>query len=257
MRKALLASVSAVVLSSSAYAKAPPPPPPMSWVGFYIGANAGYAWAKSNPSFIGDVSGAPFFLFSNGTNGSPPSLNPRGFIGGGQVGYNWQMGQWVYGVEADFSGLSAKNEATVSPFFTGKSLPNTLSWSSHYDWLFTARVRGGMTIAPNWLLYVTGGFALTQVSDSVTCMGTSFACGNSSGTAPFMTTWSQSSTLAGGTFGGGTEWMFSPNWTARVEYLYAKFQNNTPSSSAPAGIPALFSFSHDLNLVRFAVNYKF
>jgi outer membrane immunogenic protein len=259
MRKTLLASVSAVVLSSAAVmpAKAGPPPPPMpTWTGFYAGLNAGGAWGNSNPALIQPVTGAPFFL--TGTTQDPPGLSPRGFIGGGQAGYNWQTGQWVFGGEVDFSGLNAKADATVSPFFTGKGA-NSVTWSSRYDWLFTARLRGGYTVAPNWLLYVTGGLAVTQVRDSVTCTAVGNGCGSFA--VPQSLTWSGTSTLASGTIGGGIETMLAPNWTARVEYLYAKFKDTTPNPVNPPvttpPIPPLFSFHHDLNVVRFAVNYKF
>ena len=255
MRKALLASVSAIALGCSATVPArATPPTPMTWTGFYVGANAGYAWGHSDTSLLHSAVGPPLFL--SGTLADPPGLNPRGFIGGGQAGYNWQTGQWVFGGEVDFSGLSAKADASISPFFTGKG-PNTVTWASQYDWLFTARVRGGFLVVPNWLLYATGGLAVTHVRDSVTCTvppGGNNDCINN---PPFGNlNWSSSSTLTGGTFGGGVETMFAPNWTARAEYLYAKFQDTSPSSTIPA-VPPFFSFSHNLNIVRFAINYKF
>jgi outer membrane immunogenic protein len=232
MRKSLLASASVLALSCSVAEAAPPAP--MTWTGFYIGANARYAWGNTDPTLI--VSPFPATAV--------PSLTPRGFIGGGQAGYNWQTGQWVFGGEIDFSGLDAKADAMVSPFFNFKG-SNSATWSSRYDWLFTARLRGGLTVAPNWLLYVTGGLAVTHVRDSATL--TTFAA-----------TWSESSTLTGGTIGGGLETMFAPNWSARIEYLYAKFKDTTPpqTSGLPV-IPPPFSFNHDLNVVRFAINYKF
>src|SRR4029078_10370624 len=108
MRKALLASVSVIALNSSLVmaadlpVKAPPMPavlPP--WTGFYIGLNAGFAWGRSDPTLTGNPNAAPLSL------GAPinptPHLKPNGFIGGGQVGYNWQSGQWVFGAEIDFS----------------------------------------------------------------------------------------------------------------------------------------------------------
>lgn len=237
MRKSLLASASVLALSCSVAEAAPPAP--MSWTGFYIGANAGYAWGNAGPTAIFDVGPtAP---------GVPPGLKPRGFIGGGQAGYNWQTGQWVFGGEVDFSGLDAKADATVSPFFAFKGTSSG-NWSSRYDWLFTARVRGGVAIAPNWLLYVTGGLAVTQVRDSATIS-------NPPGAA---LVFSETSTLAGGTVGGGVETMFAPNWSARIEYLYAKFKDTDPPlASGPVAIPPAFSFNHDLNVVRFAINYKF
>jgi len=256
VHKALLATVSAVALTCTAAMPAHAAPP-MNWTGFYVGANAGYAWGNANSSLIGSVTGSPFFL--TGTTGDPPGLTPRGFIGGGQAGYNWQMGQFVYGGEVDFSGLDAKADASLSPFFLGKGGNRIVTWSSRYDWLLTARVRGGYLIAPNWLLYATGGLAVTHVKDSVVCTPTPSACGDFSADT---LAWSDSTTLAGGTIGGGFEYMFGPYWTARVEYLYAKFKDTTPPVttypvSNPGFIPALFSFHHDLNIVRFAINYKF
>ncbi|HEY6023591.1 MAG TPA: outer membrane beta-barrel protein, partial [Pseudolabrys sp.] len=168
-------------------------------------------------------------------------------------------GQWVFGGEIDFSGLDAKADASLSPFFLGKGNNRTVTWSSRYDWLFTARLRAGFLVAPNWLVYATGGLAVTHVHDSVTCQSTVSACGDFAvGTLE----WSGSSTLTGGTVGGGIETMLAPNWTARVEYLYAKFKDTTPpvTTMPPFSVtvvPASFTFNHDLNIVRFAVNYKF
>jgi outer membrane immunogenic protein len=269
MRKTLLASVSAIVLTSSAVmaadmpvkARPLPPPPAPTWTGFYLGLNAGYAWGNADPTLIGPTT-VPPIIFP--TSQDPPSLKPRGFIGGGQAGYNWQTGQWVFGGEVDFSGLDAKADATVSPFFIGKGSLNTVTWSSRYDWLFTARLRGGFLVAPNWLLYATGGLAVTHVKDSVVCTSVPFSrCGVNSLAGSSMT-WSDSDTLTGWTIGGGIETMFAPNWTARVEYLYAKFKDTTPPVTSTSGFPpgfppiqSLFSFNHDLNVVRLAINYKF
>lgn len=234
MRKTLLASASVLALSCPAAQAAPPAA--MTWTGFYIGANAGYAWGNANPTQIEPLGPSA---------SAPPGLRPSGFIGGGQAGYNWQAGQWVFGGEIDFSGLDAKADAAVSPFFAFKG-PSSGSWSSRYDWLFTTRLRGGFTVTPNWLLYVTGGLAVTQVRDSATISN-----------PPLTFVFSESSTLTGGTIGGGIETMFAPNWSARIEYLYAKFKDTTPPLTSGTAIPAVYSFNHDLNLVRFAINYKF
>jgi outer membrane immunogenic protein len=270
VRKLLLTSVSAAVLSSSAVMAAdmavkarPMPAPVPTWTGFYAGLNAGYAWGTSDTTLVGSAALPPLEI--GFATGNPPSLSPRGFIGGGQAGYNRQMGQWVFGGEIDFSGLDAKANASLSPFFTGKGQQKTFTWSTRNEWLFTARLRGGVLVAPNWLLYVTGGLAVTQVNDSVACTSLpGSACGNSLGGSSV--TWSDSRTLTGGTIGGGVETMFAPGWTARAEYLYARFSDTTPPVTSTTGgpffpvttpIPSLFSFSHDLNVFRVAVNYKF
>ena len=248
---ALLASVAVIALNSNASAAAPMAAPVPLWTGFYVGLNAGYAWGTSDPQLIGPLSA--FAIES-------PGLNPHGFIGGGQAGYNWQSGQWIFGGEIDFSGLAAKADASASPFFAAKGASRSISWSSRYDWLFTARLRGGFLVAPNWLLYATGGLAVTHVNDSVVCTAPFTACSGFPG--PNTVTWSDSSTLTGGAVGGGLETMFAPNWFARVEYLYTKFKDTTPPvTSAPPfpfnNVSPLYSFNHDLNVVRFAINYKF
>jgi outer membrane immunogenic protein len=236
------------------------PPAPPSWTGFYVGLNAGYAWGDSDPSLVGSATAEPLF-FIGGASGTP-GLKPSGFIGGGQAGYNLQTGQFVWGGEVDFDGLDAKADASASPFFIGKNPNRTVSWSSRYDWLFTARLRGGVLVDPNWLLYVTGGLAVTHVHDSAMCTSsTSSTCGDTGVGSSI--SWSDSSTVAGGTVGGGVETRFAPHWTARVEFLYAKFKSTTasvtsaPGFPSPAAIPVVFNFEHQLDMVRFAINYQF
>jgi len=258
MHKTILATVSIAALGVStamaADLSAMPTKAPIfvapSWTGAYVGLNAGYGWGKSDGASI------PSDLHPL-LNANVPSLSPKGFIGGGQVGYNWQTGPWVLGAELDFSGMNVKADKRVSPFFIGKG---SATYSTQYDWLLTARARAGITFAQNWLLYVTGGLAVTQVKDAI-----------SGGEVFFpneLTVWSGSKTLVGGTVGGGLEYAFAPNWSMKAEYLYAKFEDSAPpmtySSPLPSpgfgsrdGYGTIAKFSHDLNIVRVGVNYKF
>lgn len=249
MYRTFLATASMIAIGSSAAFAADLRPipmkapayaaPPASWTGFYIGLNAGYAWGNAN--------GSPLDIFT------VVSPQPKGFIGGGQIGYNWQTGPWVLGGELDFSGLDLKANQSVTPFFVGKGTPNSATFSSQYDWLATARLRAGVTLAPNWLLYVTGGLAVTHAKDSIT--GTNFFGPNTS------VTWSDSKVLYGGTIGGGLEFAFATNWSAKVEYLYAKFNDTTPLETASTNVNFLVrpisTVNHDLNIVRVGINYKF
>jgi outer membrane immunogenic protein len=106
---------------------------------------------------------------------------------------------------------------------------------------------------------------VTHVKDSVLCAAAPNGLCGSSAHGGSSVTWSDSAILTGGTVGGGIETMFAPNWIARVEYLYAKFDNTTPAVTATTGGPfgagnpiqPLFTFNHTLNLVRFAINYRF
>jgi len=86
--------------------KAPPPMPVFSWTGWYIGGNAGYGWgSNTNPRMTPDPTDllgfGPFFAAGGNVF---PNLTPKGFIGGGQIGYDWQFNNWVLGLVADFQG---------------------------------------------------------------------------------------------------------------------------------------------------------
>jgi outer membrane immunogenic protein len=242
------ASAFAADLGARTYTKAPAMAPAWSWTGAYVGLNAGYAWGNSNTS----LSNADVFE-GIALVGSFPSLKPEGFIGGGQIGYNWQSGMLVLGAELDFSGLSVKATETVDPLAAAFANNFAGTFSSQYDWLLTARGRLGVTVAPNWLLYVTGGLAVTRARDSVNLVNT----GNN-----FFANYASSKTLTDGTVGGGVEYAFAPNWSAKVEYLYAKFGDTSPSFTTSSNVnilstPPIAKFDHSLNIVRAGVNYHF
>src|SRR2546430_2572887 len=140
LRRTLLASVGAIALfGSAAFAadlpsRAPPPvylppPPVFTWTGLYIGGNAGYTWAASRNVDTTTVAvfAAPTFeperALSSALATGAVSLNPNGFIGGGQIGYNFQFANsWVVGIEADIQGI-AGNNATGSFSRSGVPLP--------------------------------------------------------------------------------------------------------------------------------------
>jgi outer membrane immunogenic protein len=262
MRKTLLASASAVALSctavSAAQAAPPAPPPIYNWSGFYLGLNAGMGAADTTANFTQNAFASPFSMFSVGV---PPNLNTRGFVGGGQAGYNFQTGPYVYGVETDFTWMNLRGTATMSPFFTGKG-DNTASWTSNYNWLYTARLRGGITMGGNWLLYGTGGVAVVDVKDTALCMSSGSGCGSSITPSPQNIEWSKSSTLVGGVVGGGIETLFSPNWIFGVKALHVFLPSTTPglvthSTSFLGPVPASWSFDHNLTIVTLELTYKF
>jgi opacity protein-like surface antigen len=158
--------------------------------------------------------------------------------------------------------MNLRGTASTSPFFTGKG-DNTASWTSDYNWLYTARLRGGITIGGNWLLYGTGGVAVVDVKDTALCVSPGQGCGSSITPAfPQNIEWSKSSTLVGGVVGGGIETMFSPNWIFGVKALHVFLPSTTPglvthSTSFLGPVPPSFSFDHNLTLVTFEVTYKF
>lgn len=256
MRKIYLTTAAIVAISTSTAMAAdigamPPkayPPVTASWTGAYVGLNAGYAWGKADQTAVDNNFFPPRFgVFAT------PSLKPTGFIGGGQIGYNWQSGLLVLGSEVDFSGMGVKTDQTINPFFSGKP-NNSATYSSQYDWLLTARLRAGVTVAPNWLLYVTGGLAVTHVHDSISGNPRTFF-------GDTLITWSDSKTLYGGTIGAGMEYAFAPNWSMKVDYLYAAFNDTTPTVTSSVDLPVVLgpitSIKHNLNVVRAGINYKF
>lgn len=169
MTKSLLAAAAAVI-SSAAFAadlpskKAPilpPPPPPPAWTGFYLGLNAGYGWSASRDSVFGysDAVGDGFgALVRGGALPGSVSLSNDAFIGGGQLGYNYQFNaNFVAGVEADIQGV-ATNTATAGYAAGGAYVQATRS----LDYLGTVRGRLGYAVVPSLFVYATGGLAYGQ-----------------------------------------------------------------------------------------------
>ena len=116
--KAIAASAFAVMAATSAasaadlaarpYTKAPVMEPIYNWTGFYIGGNVGYSWGRSSDTST-LTNGAGVVLFTSGDG-----ANMDGVIGGGQIGYNWQVQNWVWGLEADIQGSDQKGTPRFS-----------------------------------------------------------------------------------------------------------------------------------------------
>lgn len=283
----LLATSGSALAADLATKKAPPAPlPTPMWKGFYVGLNAGGIWSNSGSAsvetypiyqpLLRDSANSPYYTSLNG------SLNigsTSGFIGGGQVGYNWQPGylnnNLVFGFEADIQGVvstgnTTRSINTISPLSNGGSLLNSMNANGNMDFFGTVRGRLGYLAMPNLLVYGTGGLAYGNVSYSVNLAQNGL---NVAGTASQIA-WGSgyySNVQVGWTAGGGAEWMFMPNWSAKVEYLYYDLGdnnleiNNTASglgTGAAAPLNALTPFTSSNiqghttgNLVRAGVNY--
>jgi outer membrane immunogenic protein len=253
LRRTLLASAGAIALTGAALAadlpsRAPPPvflppPPVITWTGLYLGINAGGTWSDSNtvdtasfPIFSSPTGGAPSVLWAAnsafGATGAVPVGSNGGFIGGGQIGYNYQFNNsFVAGIEADIQGVatstptgSVGNVVGPFPFFTAAEVIETsISSTKRLDDIGTIRGRLGFTITPTLLVYGTGGLAYGEVSTSTSIGQSDNNCAQFPGdcVAPAdFTNGSFSNSRVGWTAGGGFEWMFAPNWSAKVEYLY-------------------------------------
>jgi len=241
------------------------PPPAISWSGFYVGLNAGYAFNNSDSTFHNAATFPPFLpQIGQGATGVV-SVKNDGFIGGGQIGYNRQWSNFVVGVEADIQGIantsSTGSAVTVVPHpAPGAFFTTALSSSKSLDYFGTVRGRIGYLLTPTLLVYGTGGLAYGGVNLSGSTFQTLTAFPGNPGIAGS----TLSDTRVGWTAGGGVEWMFLHNWSAKVEYLYYDLGTvTTPGSffTYPNAASVVGAVNHsarfDGHIVRAGVNYHF
>jgi outer membrane immunogenic protein len=214
--------------------KAPVPAiaPAFNWNGFYVGANVGGAWASDTVTQSSPV--APF---------SSTKVTSSGVVGGGQAGYNWvALPNWLLGIEADVSGADLSGTSTYS---------NRAQFNEKVDAFGTVRGRVGY-VANNWLFYGTGGFAWsddTFTRNQLTATPTSPPLGDLRTNSPTRTGWAA---------GGGIEYGFARNWTARVEYLHLDLSDQSFNFVAPNGVfRGIDEGKLTVDSVRVGVNYKF
>jgi outer membrane immunogenic protein len=243
---ALSGSAFAADLPPRGYDKAPAMASPVTnWSGLYIGGSVGYGWGNGNTAFS-------FLPTSFEVGNTALDTTSKGVTGGAQIGYNWQMGAIVAGLEADIQGSGIKS-SKQSPFFDtdgNRFIPGQfLSTEQKLSWFGTVRGRLGATVTPDLLLYATGGFAYGHVDASA---NTFF---RSASQYPA----SVSQTKAGWTVGAGAEWMFARDWSAKVEYLYLDL-GNASAIGRSALLPnseATHTWKTRENIVRAGVNYHF
>lgn len=212
--------------------------PVFSWTGFYLGANAGYGWGDASGNVAVDGG-----LYS-------ASYSPDGFFGGGQVGYNFQFeNNVVLGVEADIEFGDLNDNFSYLDAGTIDDVGFDVTTGVKVEYFGTVRGRLGYAI-DNFLPYVTGGFAWARTKfDSSLLLdepidGVSGLSSNASNTS------------YGWVVGAGLEYAFTPNWTAKVEYLYADLGSDTYSATY---LGEVYNTSVDLKIqtVKLGVNYKF
>jgi outer membrane immunogenic protein len=262
IRLALVAAALFVASAGTAWAadmatKAPPQPAGApSWTGFYVGANGGWGWSNVAVSEI------PF-----GVTGiadiSPQSLGTglNGGVFGGQLGYNWQTGNWVAGVEGDFdgAGINGVSQVVFPSILGGPGTTHTSGFMARENvgWLASIRGRLGTTWGPG-LAYVTGGGAWENIT--TTAM---ISANTAAGVFGQSATGNFSTTQSGFVVGAGYEWAIDPKWTVRAEYLYYGFHGGSTNainiaSCAVPGCGVNETTGHnDISVVRLGVNYKF
>jgi len=236
---ALFAAVAVIGFASIASAadmpvKAPIVAPAYNWTGPYIGIAGGYGWGHSNQTDPGIPCS---FFFRNGNNcfADDGSYTVSGGIIGGTLGYNWQNGPWVFGVEGDFSWADISGSSNTC----GATTPIPHACGTKLESLGTLRGRIGyaMGATGNWLPYVTGGLAVGELQawDAFTpASGSNFR--------------------AGWTVGAGVETGITKNWTVKLEYLYVDLGSQQMFNVVP-GVPETVSFT--ANILRAGINYRF
>ncbi len=223
------------------YKAAVPAAQPWTWSGYYLGAHAGYGWARD-----------PFTnlrVNSVALNG----IDASGFVGGFQAGANWQSGSFVGGLEIDLSGTDIKGSASGS---TGNQLIIQGAQTDKLDWFGSARARLGYLVTPDVLLYATGGPGwarmVTDQESVSTLVGVPPPATNSS----VVPTW-----MFGWVAGAGVEArLWNTNWLARLEYLHYDFGSGSSSQFTPlgGGLVNTTTSGHQTNdVLRAGLSYKF
>jgi outer membrane immunogenic protein len=239
MKKILLVTASLIALGAGApavaadlaarpYTKAPAMIAAVyDWSGFYIGANGGWGSSHSNWN-----STAPFLVGAEGSH------DATGGTVGGQVGYRWQAGSFVFGLEAqgNWADFKGSNTRTLFPSFVNTAKVEAFG-------LFTGQVGYAFN---NALLYVKGGAAVTSNRYRINTVA-----GALSATTNDDTNW-------GGTIGVGLEYGFAPNWSVGLEYDHLFLQDQTSNFTTPAGVAfGRDNVRQDVDLVTARLNYKF
>jgi len=240
MKRLLLATAATVAFAvagagvRAADVNAPPvpyTPPPFNWTGFYVGGNvgAGAVTGTLGPNAFGE-------LITDPVGGNAE------FVGGGQIGYNWQFSpNIVVGVEWFFDGISG-NDHSVSTFIS-QATGDLVAAAVRADWVTTITGRIGYTLpdADHWMLYLKGGGGWIQTQANIADLTVPTSAG-------------VTKTVGGWVVGVGAEWAFAQNWTIKVEYQYLGL-GNFDLGILPDGLFSLRDSNVQMGTV--GINYLF
>jgi outer membrane immunogenic protein len=251
LRRVILAGLSSVALIVPGFGgpvfatdmpvnKAPAyaPVPYYNWTGFYVGGHVGWGAVGENQTAISSTAG--IIIIPPGTVINTDSSS---FLGGGQIGYNQQTGNWVFGAEGDFSWTNAKASATIAGTLVANSFRTQ---NANTDWYATLTGRIGYAW-DNWLLYVKGGAAWMNVNynNNVTVVPTIFNFPGST------------DTRLGWTIGVGIEQALWNNWSWKLEYNYMDFGTRRYAFLDTTGtITTMFDINTKVNAVKVGLNYR-
>jgi outer membrane immunogenic protein len=260
MKKVLLSYLALCGLAGASFAadlprrSAPVAPafvavPVFTWTGFYVGAHAGFISSDSDALLL-DTNfggGVPAVVASDFLR-ERTNVDEDGFIGGAQIGFNWQTGMFVWGLEADISGTDIGGRDFHSFPGDARFAPWDTTLRSDLDWLGTVRGRIGFAF-DRWMIYGTGGFAIG---------GTSFGGSiiQPTGRAPNLFGSASDDTKAGWAAGLGVEYAFTNNWTVKAEWLHYDLGNETVRFESPVRF-AIYRFRQEGDIGRVGINFKF
>jgi outer membrane immunogenic protein len=210
-----------------------------NWTGLYIGGNAGGSWGQTQEHYTIPNVGVTV----NST------VHPSSVIGGGQLGYNQQVGPWVFSIETDIAGRQSTPDKVLN---FGPPFGDHTNIHAEQNWLGTLRPRAGFAVGDNYLLYITGGLAYGGLKHKFS--------ENRPGVASRSV--SESETSAGWTAGGGAGYAFNDQWSAGIEYLYVDLGTSTISMPTQTINSVLFShsstkFNDRSHVFRAKLNFKF
>ena len=203
----------------------PPLPPAYNWTGIYLGINGGFGTGNSN--------------WSDGLVGTTGSFPISGYLIGGTAGFNYQIGEYVFGIEGDgdWTNLNGNSGSTCGAITTVLTPP--VGCQTQSQWLATVRGRVGYAY-DRILLYGTAGAAFGNIQTGLNPPSTF-----------------DSSIEAGWTVGAGLEWAFAQNWTAKVEYLFVDLPNGACTTVGNCGGAAGSIVSFNESVIRAGLNFKF
>ena len=245
------ASVLAALMGSTALAADLPAPMSMpampapassayDWTGFYLGLHGGYAWGESDVELSEAVLGGI----------GETSIDLEGWLAGVQGGFNYQMGRFVVGIEADASWSDIDGSSSEDGDIGG---PVTYNSDLELEWLASVRLRGGFAI-DRALIYGTGGVAFAQMNYDYDISPVP--------PGPALISGSIDENMTGYTVGGGVEYAATQNFTVKLEYLYTDlgdFDDSTTLVGDPVLPDGTYSIDGDVSFhtVKLGVNYKF
>jgi opacity protein-like surface antigen/outer membrane receptor protein involved in Fe transport len=228
---------------------------PWTWTGFYIGGNVGYSASR----FTTDTS------FDDAPQASLvatiASTKHYGALGGGQTGYNWQLGMWLAGIETDIDFAhqrittgSACPGTICNPAITVFDAPASVIHQHNLDWFGTVRGRLGAAVTPDIVPYITGGLGYGEIEHAGVMYGSDGLAPNDIGN-----TFTNRALRAGWTAGGGIEARLAGNVTGKIEYLHLDFGFDKAQALLFQATPIAANFNSRIteDIVRLGINYKF